>query len=259
MYKFENEVKENDIYYFKKAYDSKRDKDSFIGYDAYGKVIISDKVLSLSGFFKIARVKKTAEKYYIVTLGERVEADDFHPHINLEEAKKVLEKFGFETFEKEFNFNDYDEKRHEIQLFAWHKKYNIFVTGTTWTCDGYDNGHFNDLTIYAPNYLRTFNDISHGQITTCADEITIDVKLIHDDEKILTKLMNLAKENPNKKIVMKVINNGKSNFCNIHSYVSEFIGYEDSLDGWNKYKKDIYKEFPRNLKEFIVHNTRTVA
>ena len=259
MYKFKNEVKENDVYYFTESYDGKRNRNSFVGYDAYGKIIISDKVLSCSGFFKIAKVKRSANNYYLVTLGERVQAEDLYPDINLEEAKKVLEKFGFETFEKEFQFEAYNEKRHEIQLFAWHKKYNIFVTGTTWTCDGYDNGHFNDLNIYTPNYLRTFNDISYGQVTTCADEITINVKLIHDDEKILTKLMSLAEENPNKKIVMKVINNGKSTFCNFHSYVSEYIGYEDSISGWNEYAKDIYKELPKSLKEFIVHNTKTVA
>lgn len=215
-------------------------------------------MLPSGGFFKIAKVKKSANNYYLVTLGERVEAEDLYPDINLEETKKVLEKFGFETFEKEFNFNAYDEERHEVQLFAWHRKYNIFVTGTTWTCDGYDNGHFNDLNIYTPNYLHTFNDISYGQVTTSAEEITINVKLIHDDEKILTKLMSLAEENPNKKIVMKVIN-GKSTFCNFHSYVSEYIGYEDSISGWDEYAKDIYKEFPKSLKDFIVHNTKTVA
>ena len=259
MYNFKNEVKENDVYYFTDSYDRKRDKTSFIGHDAYGKVIISDKVLSSGGFFKIAKVKKTAEKYYIVTLGKRVEADDFYPDINLEEAKKVLKKFGFETFEKEFNFNAYNEERHEIQLFAWHKKYNIFVTGTTWTCDGYDDGHFNNLTIYTPNYLHTFNDISHGQFATSIDEIAINVNLIHDDEKILTKLMSLAEENPNKKITMKFIKDGKSHFCNFDSYVCEHIGYENTLNGWEKYKKDIYKELPRNLKEFIVHNTKIIA
>jgi hypothetical protein len=100
MYKFENEVKENDVYYFANSYDSKRDKTSFIGHDAYGKVIISDKVLSPSGFFKIAKVKKTAEKYYIVTLGERVEADDFHPYINLKEAKKSLKNLTLKLLKK---------------------------------------------------------------------------------------------------------------------------------------------------------------
>ena len=259
MYKFKNEVKEHDVYYFTDSYDSKRDRKSFVGYTVHGKVIISDKVLSRSGFFKIAKVKKSANNYYLVTLGERVEADDFYPDINLEEAKKVLEKFGFETYEKEFQFEAYNRKRHEIQLFAWHKKYNIFVSGTTWTGDDYTDVNFNDLNIWAPNYLHTFNNISHGQFATSIEEITISVNRIHNDEKILTRLMHLAKESPNKKITMKFIKDGKSTFCNLNSYVSQYIGYENSLNGWDKYAKDIYKELPRNAKEFIVHNTKTIA
>jgi hypothetical protein len=71
--------------------------------------------------------------------------------------------------------------------------------------------------------------------------------------------MRLAEKAPNKKIVMKYINDGKSNFCNLHSYVSDYIDYEDSVDGWAEYAKDIYKELPKSAKEFIVHNTITVA
>ena len=251
-----NNLKVNDVIYFtnKRVSDTKR---SFIGYDVNGKIIVSDRMLDRGGFFKISNINEENDYHYTVTLGERVYPDDVYPEISIDELKPVLKEFDFEFYEKPLKFKAYGDDRNEVQILAWHKKYNIFINGTTWRCDGYNQ--FNNLNIYAPNYYHIWHKYSKGQIGTSSKEININVVKSDGEESILTHLLHIAENSSNEKICMVLVNkNGDSSLMNLYSYASEFIYNSDLLFYSDKYCNDLYNELPENAKDFICRNSKSI-
>ena len=245
-------IKAGDVFYFTTEWDKKHQRDSFVGREDGGKIIISDKMLPAGGFFKIEKVLKTADNYSIVRLGGRVTADDLYPDIGLEEAKEVLKKHGFEIYEKKVFFKDGEKDRQEVQLLGWHRKYNIWINGTTW-----ENKKFNNLYVVAPNYNKTFRIYYSGQFSTASEEVVMDVVMGQRyNEKILTYLLDLAKHSKNPTIIMKNYLFGKTTLGHFNSYLSQYF-FPDTFDGWQKYAREVYRELPDRGKKFVVYNSNT--
>ncbi len=99
-----NRIEAGQSYWFRSSWDKKHDRESFIGNDNECKIIISDRILDFEGKYKIAEVKKLADNYSIVSLGDREKPEDLFSGIGLDDAIDVLKKFGFEIFVRDYDY-----------------------------------------------------------------------------------------------------------------------------------------------------------
>ena len=254
-------MKIGDTLFFRESYNKHKNKPSFVSRDGLsGRIVISKKNLHRGGYFKIKSILKDEQNYALVELGERIAPNDLYPEITLQEARSVLHNYKFETFEKVITFtNRCNEQKTETQLIAWNNNKGIWVNGTT-----YDGEEFNNLEITAPNVLHTFSEYNSGQYITNSEEITIDVLGMNEHvcnlhETVLERLISIIdwhQEN-NAKITLRHKDKfGKVRYSGLHSYLYEYVKNKNTYDSWSEYQSDLFEELPPNAKEFIMQHSR---
>ena len=251
----ELEVKVGDVLYFQESFNKKRNEYSFVGKkNHWGKFVISKENFHRSGFFEIKSILKDKNNFALVELGERVCPEDLYPEISLDEAKKVLTKFGFEIFEKVISFTDDGEKRTETQLLAWNKEKGLWINGTTWYGE-----KFNNLELTIPNVLHTFDVYCSGQYMTSSEEVTINICNSSYSEQVLTKICRIINTHRDSEHAAKIslqINHTKSkkiSHTGLSSYLSQYVK-DDSYDCWQEYQEELFEELPESAKRFFAHH-----
>lgn len=134
----------------------------------------------------------------------------------------------------------------ETQLLAYNK--HIWVNGTT-----YGGETFNNLTLTAPNVLKTFRPYSSGQYITNSEEITIDVCKADPTEYVLDRLIKITNKYPN---ITRITLQTKSNVIKhkkLESYVSGYIK-DDSYEAWEEYQEELFQKLPQDFKDFFAQH-----
>ena len=246
-----NRIEAGQSYWFHSSWDKKHDRESFIGNDNECKIIISDRIPDFEGKYKIAEVKKLADNYSIVSLGDREKPEDLFSGIGLDDAIDVLKKFGFEVFIRDYDYctgwDDRNEETHtyEHQLIAWHHKLGIFVNGGTW-----DSGtHFNNLDIKCPNIfgcvIGRVGGLRFSQ--SSGNEVTIDVVNSYS-HRILSSIINkLQYMKIEKGIEVSHNINGKKTYFDLNNYDMNKNTHDELLVDCDK----IYNMLPESGKEFM--------
>lgn len=257
----EEQICVGDVIFFRETYNKKRGHDSFTGKKTpWGKIIISEKNYHYSGFFRIKHIVKDKENYALVSLGERIAPAELYPEITLEEAKDVLHRWRFKTFEKTVSFKAVGENRTETQLLGWNKDKGIWVNGTTWYGE-----RFNNLEIKLPNVLHTFDKYSSGQYTMDSEEVVIDVRKMSQEaflpEKLFERIFGIIEKHPNEaRISLQTYHTttGEVHHTGLASYLSCYLKNE-SFDAYSEYQEELFEELPDDAKEFFAQHQKTVS
>lgn len=257
----EEQIYVGDIVFFRETYNEKRGHYSFTGKKTpWGKIIISEKNHHRGGFFRIKHIAKDKENYALVSLGERVDPMELYPEITMEEAKDVLHRWGFKTFEKTVSFKAGGKDRTETQLLGWNKDKGIWVNGTTW-----DGERFNNLEIKVPNVLHTFDKYSSGQYMTDSEEVVIDVRKMNREailpEKLFERIFGLIEKHPNEARISLQTNHtktGEVHHTGLASYLSRYLK-DESFEAYSEYQEELFEELPDDAKEFFAQHQKTVS